>query len=318
MTEAIAAYEMTIVVIDFEALDALISATSTYAAGVTPVEDEDLTTAKATFEGAIATAKEIDRTAVNQEGVTEAAETLQAAFDNFIIAVKAKLAKAIENAEKYVESLNIPESEIELLAAKKSLVSLIGEAKTLNESTDPEEVIQTAIDAKVAAMEEAIAALETDYVTFLGADLTGLISEVQAFVDKAVEGNENGQYPSKTDIQTAIDAAEAFLKSADRTGDFAGEKTKLEAAFTAFKATVITKTGLDTFENNGINLYTFKGKLYITGLTDTVTISGYDLSGKTIFSESSSANEYARELPAGSYIISLQGYVNGSQIIIVE
>ncbi len=377
LNEAIAAFEATRVVVDFEELDMLTSSAERYAGNVNDEGNEVLAQAKVTFEEAIATAAETDRNSVAQEDVTEIIATLQSAFETFIAAVKVDLLEAIAMGEQFIVNNQVPETETQLLNVIDRITLAISEAKNLEDNVTPEEVTQAILGSKISDIEEGIAdfekvltvsltnqiieidkvmgtadegeaktalkevldnaqevlnkesltyeeykatteALEKALLAFLGFDLNQLINEVQKFVDEAEEGNKAGQYPTKSNIQKAIDEAKAFIENAAKESDFAKEVTKLQTAFDNFKETIVVDTSIDMLEGNGIFISTMNGKLYVTGLNDAVTISGYDLSGRMVFTETSSEGDYERSLSVGNYIISIKGYVNGSKLVIVK
>ncbi len=257
---------------------------------------------------------------VIQTNIDESTTALNTAITDFklkVIVINFEdLDAVIVVAEAYTDDMNLGETD--LVEALKTYNAVIAKANAL----DRTQVKQEDVAAMVEELNAAMDTLEAAYVAFLAENLTTLIAEAQAKHDAAVEGTEPGNYKegSKATLKTAIDAAQTFVDAADRSSDFAAEKATLEAAIKAFEAAIVVDEGdgIDVFAANGINIYSNDGKLFITGLTSEVLVSVYDMSGKAVMNEKASANEYVCELASGNYVISLQGYVNGSKVVLIK
>ncbi len=161
-----------------------------------------------------------------------------------------------------------------------------------------------------------------EVITFASKDLKERIASVEKDLSTAVEGDKVGQYEvgSKKPLEDALAAAKEALEEGtekDFSKFYQDAYNTLKAAHELFLSKVVTETGIDVFSQNGIYIYSSNGKLYVTGLTEEVNITGYDMSGRSVFTEQATG-DYSRDLTQGNYIISIQGYVNGNTVVMIK
>ncbi len=212
-----------------------------------------------------------------------------------------------------------------LTASINGLIDVISLKETIASGKDFVESDYTTVSwtAYTTALGTANTAIETavsestvvNAKSALDAAIKGLVNvkDLRALVTTAKEKKE-ADYTAESwsAFKSALNAAESALETAANQAAVDVAKVALQKAMDD----LALKTGIDELQSAGVDMYVSGQTLYVTGLSDQVVISGYDVSGRMIFTEQVSEATFTRELPVGNYVITIKGYVNGSRVII--
>ncbi len=236
---------------------------------------------------ALAAAEAVMTTAETKQDVDNARSTLMAAVTG-LVNVK-DLKTTIESGKDFVESDYTTTSWTAYTTA-------LGTANAAVETAVSE---STVVSAK-SALDTAIKGLVN-------------VKDLRALVTTAKEKKE-ADYTAESwsAFKSALNAAESALETAANQAAVDVAKVALQKAMDD----LALKTGIEALQSAGIDMYVSGQTLYVTGLSNQVVISGYDVSGRMIFTEQVSEATFTRELPAGNYVIAIKGYVNGSALVI--
>ncbi len=236
---------------------------------------------------ALATAEAVQETAETQMDVNNALNALTTALNGLINVTDLKT--VIESGKDFVES---------------------------DYTTTSWTAYNTALGTANAAVETAVSeSTVANAKSALDAAIKGLVNvkDLRALVTTAKEKKE-ADYTAESwsAFKSALNAAESALETA-------ADQTVADSAKDALQKAIdnlALKTGIEALQSAGIDMYVSGRTLYVTGLNDQVVISGYDVSGRMIFTEQAVEATFTHELPAGNYVITIKGYVNGSALVI--
>lgn len=139
--------------------------------------------------------------------------------------------------------------------SKKTLQDAVDAAQTL---VDDQSATQDAVNGEVDDLNAAFSTFKKSVIGVNKSDLKLLITKVETFLSKAVEGTEYGQYPagSKKILQDAADAAQAVVDNSSASQSTVDtEESDLQKAFDAFKDKVnnVDKSALKTLITEATN-----------------------------------------------------------------
>ncbi len=283
-------------------------------------------------DSAIATLQTIVNNLVSLVNLKESIADVEASNlkeDDYSVASWKVLSDALTAAEGILVNATT-QSEVNnaasaLTAAANGLISVVELKEAIASGKDFVESDYTTVSwtAYTTALGTANAAIETALSTSTVANaqgallnaISGLVNvkDLRALVATAKEKKE-ADYTAESwsAFKSALNAAESALETAANQAAVDVAKVALQKAMDD----LALKTGIDELQSAGVDMYVSGQTLYVTGLSDQVVISGYDVSGRMIFTEQVSEATFTRELPVGNYVITIKGYVNGSKVII--